>query len=160
MKYEKYLPLGTIAMLKGGSKRVMITGFCCLNDNKMYDYTGCLYPEGYISADKILLFNHDQIERLYAIGFSDDEEKNFKQTLKQLVEQYGMDNKENTVEQNNESSNAQLEEQAPTQPTSSQQEINQSNINSTINPNAINQNVTTEQVNMSNVVNPINESQD
>ena len=150
MKYEKYLPLGSVVMLKGGTKRIMITGFCCLNNDKMFDYTGCLYPEGYISADRILLFNHDQIERIYVIGYSDDEEKQFKQTLKQLVEQYGVNNQDNANQ------NVQPMEQV-TQP--SNQEISQNNINETVNPNAINQNVTTEQVNMSNVVNQINETQ-
>ena len=26
----KYLPIGTVVMLKGGKKRVMITGFCSM----------------------------------------------------------------------------------------------------------------------------------
>ena len=48
MNYEKYLPIGTVVMLKGGEKRAMITGFCSVSEDdpeKIYDYNGCLYPE-------------------------------------------------------------------------------------------------------------------
>lgn len=87
-RLEKYLPIGTVLMLKNGEKRVMITGFCCMGDNekKVYDYSGCLYPEGYISANKFLLFNHDQIDKIYHLGYVDEEEKNFKKKLNELLD--------------------------------------------------------------------------
>lgn len=88
MSYEKYLPIGTVIMLKGGSKRIMITGFCSFaNDDKskIYDYSGCLYPEGIISATQTLLFDHIQIEKIYHIGLIDDEEKEFKNKLKEMI---------------------------------------------------------------------------
>ena len=87
-KYKKYLPLGSIVLLKNGSKRLMITGFCVFaNDdkNKMFDYCGCLYPEGVISTDQVALFNHDQIEKIYVLGYSDDEEKKFKEQLEESL---------------------------------------------------------------------------
>lgn len=87
MKYEKYLPLGSVVILKNGKKRIMITGFCVTagEDKKIYDYTGCLYPEGYISSEKMLVFDHSDIQRIYCIGLSDDEEKQFKVKLKQSL---------------------------------------------------------------------------
>lgn len=88
MNYEKYLPIGTVVMLKGGTKRAMITGFCSFaNDDKskMYDYSGCLYPEGIISSTQTLLFDHSQIEKIYHLGLVDDEEKEFKNKLKEMV---------------------------------------------------------------------------
>ena len=87
-KYEKYLPLGSVVILKNAKKRLMITGFCVIpNDDKskIFDYSGCLYPEGIISTDQTALFNHNQIERIYAIGYSDEEEKKFKQQLKESL---------------------------------------------------------------------------
>jgi|GEM_PF-447262 len=81
---EKYLPVGTVVMLKGGTKRVVITGFCSTpNDDleNIFDYSGCLYPEGYLSSDQVCLFNHDQIETLYHMGLVDEEEKTFKEAL-------------------------------------------------------------------------------
>lgn len=85
---EKYLPIGTVVMLKNASKRIMITGFCIIPDEdktKMYDYLGCLYPEGMIDPKQNLMFNHEQIEKIYHMGLEDDEEKSFKKNMKELL---------------------------------------------------------------------------
>lgn len=87
---EKYLPIGTVVMLKGGSKRVMIAGFYVEDeeDSQVYDYSGCTYPEGFLAMDQVCLFNHNQIEKIYHMGLEDDEEeKEFKKELKQIVEE-------------------------------------------------------------------------
>jgi hypothetical protein len=84
----KYLPIGTVVLLKGGSKRIMICGFCCHGtgeNDKLFDYVGCLSPEGFISSDKNLLFNHDQIEKIISMGFVDEEEKQFKEKLNNVL---------------------------------------------------------------------------
>ena len=89
-KYGKLLPLGSVVLLEGATKRLLITGFCVVpNDDKtkLYDYSGCLYPEGIISSDQVALFNHDQIKTIYAIGYSDDEEKKFKENLKKELKE-------------------------------------------------------------------------
>lgn len=82
--YGKFLPIGTVVLLKGAKKRLMITGFCSFDEakkDKAYDYTGCLYPEGIISSKQMALFNHDQIDKIYHLGYQDEEEKSFKQAL-------------------------------------------------------------------------------
>ncbi len=89
MNYEKYLPVGTVVMLKGGKKRAMITGFCSISGDdksKVFDYSGCLYPEGFISSDQTLLFNHEQIEKIFHLGLVDEEEKQFKQKLNEMIQ--------------------------------------------------------------------------
>lgn len=85
---EKYLPVGTVLLLKGGTKKIMITGFCSVpkNDNtKVYDYSGCLYPEGVISSEEMCLFNHEQIENIYHMGYESEEEKTFNEKLKEII---------------------------------------------------------------------------
>ena len=85
---EKYLPIGTVVLLKGATKRIMICGFCCHGtgeNDKMFDYVGCLSPEGFISSDKNLLFNHDQIDKIINMGFIDEEEKEFKEKLSSVL---------------------------------------------------------------------------
>lgn len=102
---EKFLPIGTVVMLKGGTKRLMITGFCMYdkgNTQKMYDYCGCLYPEGTISSDQTALFNHEQIEKIYFIGLQDDEEKKFKEQLNELLANKEELNKAAAIATNNE----------------------------------------------------------
>lgn len=97
MNNEKYLPIGTVIMLKGGEKRCMIIGFCTTtaDDDSMYDYCGCLYPEGVLSSDQTLMFNHDQIEKIYYLGFVDEEEKEFKTKLNEVINTIGINNSEN-----------------------------------------------------------------
>lgn len=86
---SKYLPIGTVCLLKNAKKRVMITGFVVKsivsNNLVTYDYAGCLYPEGIIQSDKNLLFNHDDIVQVYFMGYSDAEDKLFKTKLNELV---------------------------------------------------------------------------
>ena len=85
---EKYLPIGTVVLLKGGRKRAMITGFCSVaqeNQEKIYDYSGCVYPEGYLSSNQVCLFDHDQIDKIFFLGYEDDEEKAFKDKLNKIV---------------------------------------------------------------------------
>lgn len=85
---EKFLPLGSVVLLKNATKRLMITGFYVKadeNDEKTYDYVGCLYPEGVISSKENCVFNHEQIDKIFFIGYSDDEEKSFKEKLNKAV---------------------------------------------------------------------------
>jgi len=82
---EKYLPIGTVVTLAGGKKRVMITGFWTLeygNKEKVWDYSGCIYPEGFLSSNQTCLFDHEQIETIHHLGLAEDaEEKIFKTRL-------------------------------------------------------------------------------
>lgn len=83
---EKFLPIGTVVSLQGGTKRTMIVGFCPIaEDGKKFDYVGCLYPEGVISPNESLLFNHEQIVKVYAKGFADEENEEFMFKLKDIL---------------------------------------------------------------------------
>ena len=88
---EKYLPIGSVVLLKGGTKKAMITGFCSVAEEdttKMYDYTGCIYPEGFLDFDQICLFDHNQIEKVYHVGYIDEEEKSFKKELMEIANKF------------------------------------------------------------------------
>lgn len=87
-EYKKYLPLGSVVLLKGAKKKLMINGYATIDikkKDKVYDYSGCLYPEGVISTEQTTLFNHEDIERIFAIGFSDDEQKEFSKNLLEIL---------------------------------------------------------------------------
>lgn len=88
MNTEKYLPIGTVCILKNAKKRLMVTGYAAKGKetgDKMFDYIGCLYPEGVISSDKNLLFNHDQIDKIFYMGYVDDEQKELMKKLKSYL---------------------------------------------------------------------------
>ncbi len=86
---EKYLPLGTVVLLEGGAKRVMITGFATASSDDpdlIYDYAGCMYPQGFITSNQTILFDHDQIQKIYHFGLIDPEWVEFQDNLKKFLE--------------------------------------------------------------------------
>ena len=86
---SKYLPIGTIVKLKTGKRKVMITGFCLYDHDAahtLYDYCGCAYPEGMLSTNEVNLFNHGDIEKVFHMGVSDEEEKKFKVNLGSMLQ--------------------------------------------------------------------------
>ncbi len=101
---EKYLPIGTVVLLKGGKKRAMITGFCSVaqeNQEKIYDYSGCVYPEGYLSSNQVCLFDHNQIDKVFFVGYEDEEERVFKDKLNKIVAEIEMEKTPTPVQQQN-----------------------------------------------------------
>ena len=78
---EGLLPVGSVVLLKNSTKRVIIIGVCQLaaaDPGKVWDYVGCPFPEGYLGPDKTYLFNREQIDRIYAVGYQDEEQFAFK----------------------------------------------------------------------------------
>ncbi len=91
---EKYLPIGTVVLLKGATKRLMIAGYCAVDQEKkdeMWDYSGCMYPEGFLSSTQSFLFDHSQIAKIYSLGYKDNEEEEFQQKLNEYINTKGSD---------------------------------------------------------------------
>lgn len=85
---EKYLPIGTVLKLKFGNKKLMINGYACKDLNsgdKIFDYSGCVYPEGVLSFDRAIVFDHEQIEKIFFVGYVDEDEKSFMTKLRDGV---------------------------------------------------------------------------
>lgn len=81
------LPIGSVVVLKKGTKKLMIMGRLQLNvkEKKLYDYAGCLWPEGYMDKEHCYVFNNDDIDRLYYLGMQDIEELNFRSKLDEMI---------------------------------------------------------------------------
>lgn len=80
MNIEDLLPIGSIVLLKGGEKRLMICGVKqsdLENADKVYDYLGVFYPEGHIGKNFQYLFDHEQIDKIIFRGYEDQERKDF-----------------------------------------------------------------------------------
>lgn len=85
----KLLPIGSVVMLEGGKKEVMITGFYIVSasdPNTVYDYSGCLFPEGIVSSEQNLVFNHKQIVNVLYMGYKNDKEREFKKDLQEALQ--------------------------------------------------------------------------
>lgn len=86
---KNYLPIGSVVLLKGATKKIMICGRIQRDsgDGKIYDYSGCLYPEGFISMKNMYLFCNEDIERIYFIGLQDEEELKFRHYIEDKMNQ-------------------------------------------------------------------------
>ncbi|WCN36401.1 DUF4176 domain-containing protein [Aneurinibacillus uraniidurans] len=82
------LPIGSVVLLTGGAKRVMIYGRIQkqADSEEIWDYIACLYPEGNIDPNQSYLFNHEQIETVFFTGYQDMEEVAFSQDIQAFKE--------------------------------------------------------------------------
>jgi hypothetical protein len=77
---ENLLPIGSVVLLKGGEKKLMIYGikqYDTSDNNKEYDYIGVPYPEGHIGGEYQFLFNDTDISQVVFRGYENDERKVF-----------------------------------------------------------------------------------
>ena len=84
---EKYLPIGSVCLLKGGQRYVVVIGYLGVSNddmNTVYDYMGAVYPIGVITSDVSFMFNHEQIDKVLFRGFEDEESKEFNKKLNEL----------------------------------------------------------------------------
>lgn len=105
---EKYLPVGTVCMLKGGKKAVMIVGYGIQpkeEPNVIYDYLGALYPEGIVTMEQNMVFNHENIESILFKGYESDEQKSFNQKIVEVISQMKSGNTASTNNVNSASNN-------------------------------------------------------
>ena len=109
---KRFLPIGSVVLLKNGRKELMINSYCVMPSGDVYDkngkventegtifdYGACLYPEGMITSDQLFAFNHEQIEKVCFKGYETDKQKEFVQILSSELE----DDSEEETEVNNE----------------------------------------------------------
>jgi len=76
---KKYLPIGTVVILDGGEKTLMIYGRQQIHSgtNTVYDYVACLYPEGNLGEDFTYFFDHDDVDKVLFEGYENDENTEF-----------------------------------------------------------------------------------
>lgn len=94
-KNERFLPIGTVVLLKGGKRELMITSYCIMPSGevydkngkvdgmkgKMFDYGACFYPDGMVQSDQLFAFNHDQIARICFKGYESEHQKELSELL-------------------------------------------------------------------------------
>ena len=100
---ERFLPIGTIVILKDDSEKIMITSYCIFPKGKtvikgkeetakrMFEYGGCIYPEGVEDTDVVLVFDHKDIEKVVHLGYCNDAQKKLSSLLNQHYDQVKAD---------------------------------------------------------------------
>ncbi len=79
MKVRELLPIGSVVLLKGGKRPLMIFGIkqSDMDTGTEYDYIGVLYPEGNMSKETQFLFRHEDIEKVEFRGYEDEKREEF-----------------------------------------------------------------------------------
>ncbi|MEH2937463.1 DUF4176 domain-containing protein [Lawsonibacter sp. JLR.KK007] len=85
---DEFLPIGSVVLLEGGNKRIMICGRiqAQAGSDIIYDYSACYYPEGIVDPKSMFFFNRDAIETVYFRGYEDQDELDYRHELEQLGE--------------------------------------------------------------------------
>lgn len=87
---ENLLPIGSVVLLKGGVKKLMITGIKPVKSddpNTIYDYIGVVYPEGFLGNEYNFLFNHSDINDVIYLGYSNPEREEFLTLVQEAMEE-------------------------------------------------------------------------
>lgn len=99
---EKFLPIGSVVLLKGGERELMITSYCVVpkgeivvngetitpSDNVVYDYGSCLYPDGIVDANISCTFNHSDIDKVIFEGYKSDKYNSYVDVLQEGLKKY------------------------------------------------------------------------
>ena len=85
---KELLPIGSVVKLKQGTKRIMVCGRIQskIDENKIYDYSACYYPEGIIDPKELFLFNNEDIDTVYFVGLQDGEEFEFRKYINEQLD--------------------------------------------------------------------------
>ncbi len=83
---DKFLPVGSVVLLKEATRPIVIIGYMIVEDNsdKIWDYLGCAYPIGVVDSSKNLLFQREQIDNVLFTGYQDEEGKKFIEDIEKM----------------------------------------------------------------------------
>ena len=87
--WEGLLPIGSIVKLENFDRLVMIMGVWAIIDGEeenVIDYSGVIYPEGYINKELTLAFDRDKITDVLYIGYMDDQQKYLMDRVEPLLD--------------------------------------------------------------------------
>lgn len=85
---KELLPVGSIVLLEGASKKSVIMGILQKNEEQpdmVYDYLGVPYPEGYMGPGSSYLFQHEHIAEVIAKGYEDEDRKKMMDLVGELL---------------------------------------------------------------------------
>jgi len=89
---SQFLPVGSVVTLKGAQKKLTVIGSSVKRneDDKIYDYIGLPYPEGYIDSETMFLFMAEDIEDVNFLGYIDAEAQAFRVKYAEHLKENGL----------------------------------------------------------------------
>lgn len=86
---EKYMIIGSVVGIEGNLDKLMIIGYKVKNNNgEIKDYMACKYPDG--ATQPLIAFNHEDIKRVYFVGFTTEYGNEYKSNLDDGDKKKGM----------------------------------------------------------------------
>ena len=85
-KVKNLLPVGSVVLNKDADKMLMIIGILVENGGIRHDYIAVTYPEGFMDAQHLYVFNHEDIASVEFIGYMDAEFQLFRGTVAEAVD--------------------------------------------------------------------------
>lgn len=87
--FKELLPIGSVVLLKGGIKKIMVTGIKPVSKDddgteQEYDYIGVIYPEGYLNDEFNFLFNHSDVNDVVFRGYENPERVEFIEYMEEV----------------------------------------------------------------------------
>ena len=91
--FKELLPIGSVVLLKGGIKKIMVTGIKPVSKDddgteQEYDYIGVIYPEGYLNDEFNFLFNHSDVNDVVFRGYENPERVEFIEYMEEVLKRY------------------------------------------------------------------------
>jgi len=84
---QTFLALGSVVILKGALKKLMIVNRASIVEGRYFDYGAVLFPEGMIDAN-LAYFNHEDILKVVSEGHRDDEDALMVEQITEAKEEY------------------------------------------------------------------------
>ena len=85
---DEFLTIGSVVLLKGADHQLMIIGFYPQTGpdygNKICEYIGCYFPEGFVDSTKPIVFNREDIDKVVYRAYSDDDDKKYRKMLLEI----------------------------------------------------------------------------
>ena len=77
---DKYMIIGSVVEIQGNFDKLMIIGYKVKDrDGKIMDYMACKYTNG--ATDSLTFFNHNDIKKIYFVGFTTEYGNEYKSNL-------------------------------------------------------------------------------
>ena len=89
MIIKNILPIGTVVKLENLDVNIIISGYGSVSDahpNYTWDYSGFMFPIGYIGEDSVISFDAEQVEKIISYGYQDEEQLLYVKELTEALE--------------------------------------------------------------------------
>ena len=86
--YKDLLPIGSVVALQGATRKLLIIGTIVHDEqtNTTYDYIVEPFPEGYIDAETMFLFQHEDIDSVHFLGYINAEVQSYQASVREELE--------------------------------------------------------------------------